>query len=87
MGTIGRRTTEKKQEETEPTEKEPDFTTCMFLPAHLLYLIPYYDYYDIRETQRKRKEFTDMRGLAMKKYQETIRRMDKQRDQFDQNQI
>ena len=81
---LQRRSTEKKQE-NEPTEKEPDHTTCMFLPAHLLYLIPYYDYYDIRESQRKREEFINMRSLAMKTYRETIRRMDKQRDQLDQH--
>lgn len=43
-----RRNTELTKE-SEPMEEEPEYTTCMFFPSYLLYLIPFYDLYDQRE--------------------------------------
>lgn len=43
-----RRSTEKKSDGLDQMENQPEYTTCLFMPAELLYLIPFYDFYEIR---------------------------------------
>ena len=70
-----RRSTEKKSDGVEQIEFVPDYTTCLYMPAELLYLIPFYDFYEIREQLRKKKDLNaQMKQLASEQFREMIRR-------------
>ena len=49
MKQANRRNTERRAEGTEQDGDMPEYTTCMYLPASELYLIPFYDFYEIRD--------------------------------------
>ena len=65
-----------KQEQADG-KKEDQFTTCMHLPKNRLYLIPFYDYYILRDAIKNRPEFENMRKSTqitehMKKLRTTL---------------
>jgi len=71
-----KRATETKVE-SDQTDKEPEHTTCMFLPAYLLYLIPFYDLYDHSELQFNRIEFQKEDEASVDEKNDKIRDSDR----------
>ena len=57
-GRTGKRSiVEKDANENANKKKESQFTTCLYIPENKLYLIPFYDYYLIRNFAKSRNEF------------------------------
>lgn len=71
-----RRVTEAKAE-SDLTDKEPEHTTCMFFPAYLLHLIPFYDLYDYSELQFNRTEFQKEDEASVDEKNDKIRDSDR----------
>ena len=56
------RATQKEQNQGQNSQKpDQNFTTCLFIPQNRMHLIPYYDYYTVREATRNRPEFDRLR--------------------------
>ena len=56
------KSTDKEQgADQEVKKKEQNFTTCIFIPEHRLYLIPFYDFYRVRFVAKNKPEFEQLR--------------------------
>ena len=61
-GTRGARANERDKGQDQDTKKnEQNHTTCLFIPENRLHIIPFYDFYKIREYARSRPEFKTLR--------------------------
>ena len=52
-------------------------TTCMFLPSHKFYLIPFYDLMRLRDNKKAKKRVQKIRDECQKRYRDNIRNLNK----------